>query len=184
MTQPHSEVQAEPVAPGRERPARRAVVRWLLAYLVLSIVVGALCGVLWQRVVRLPTYLVHADGSAATTERGLAAVAGADAWFSLIGVLVSAGLGLVGWRWFRRLGWPAVVAVVLGTLTAALLCWGIGYLLGPGPLAPRLAAAKPGDLVPITLTVRAYAALVVWPFGGVLPVLLAAALTRDPDLDR
>ena len=49
---------------------------------------------------------------------------------------------------------------------------------------PRLAAARPGDVVPVELTVRARVALAVWPLFAVVPVLLGSSLGRDPEVDR
>ena len=59
---------------------------------------------------------------------------------------------------------------------------GIGSTaLGPGPFNPRLAAAAPGDVVPVALELRAPASLLVAPFLAVLPVLLGSSLGRDDE---
>ena len=71
--------------------------------------------------------------------------------------------------------------VVLSTVAAELICWLVGYRLGPGAFEPRLAAAHPGDLVPIALTLRAKATLLSWPFFAVIPILLGSSLGRDED---
>lgn len=151
------------------------------AYGLLAAGLGALAGAGWWALVDLPVYAVGTDGRAAFGERELAGVIRADAWFTVLGLGVGVGLGLVAWRRFRRLGWPLVALVVGAALAAGLVCWGVGHQLGPGPLAPRLAAARPGDLVPIELTVRAWAALLVWPFGAVLPVLLGSSLGHEDE---
>ena len=64
---------------------------------------------------------------------------------------------------------------------AGVTCWLVGYRLSPGDFAARLAAAQPGDLVPIDLTLRARASLLVWPFCAVIPVLLGSSLGRDDE---
>lgn len=182
---PRTGVQA-PVAnlPGYpDIPLGRAA-GWGIAYLLLCVLLGFGAGVLWEQVVTLPGYTVAADGTAATTERGLAAVIGSDAWFSVLGLIISVGLGIVAWKWFGRLGWPVVPAAVLGAVCAGLVCWYVGFRLGPGPLAPRLSAAHPGDFVPIALTVRSPSALAVWAFGAVLPVLLRSSLGNDEEEQR
>jgi len=153
----------------------------VVAYLALAAGVGAVAGLVWEAVVDLPTYLVGADRSASISERGLTAVVAGDAWFTAIGAGAGIGLGWVGWRRLRGLGWPVVLVVLTAALVAALLCWLVGQRLGPGPLAPRLAAAVPGEAVPVELTLRARAALLVWPLAAVLPVLLGASLGRDED---
>lgn len=142
---------------------------------------GALAGVGWWWLVDLPAYRVNPDGGAATSERGLAGYFGGDAWFAVLGLVVGLALGFTAWRRLGGWGWPVVVLVVVAAAGAGLLCWTVGYHLGPGDFNPRLAQARPGDLVPIALTIRAPASLVVWPLFAVVPVLLGASLGRDPD---
>ena len=136
---------------------------------------------LWELVVDLPVYQIASDGGASTTERGLAEFFAGDAWFAAIGLVVGLGLGILGWRRFRDLGWPLVLVVGLTALGAGLLCWMVGYRLGPGDFTPRLAAAQAGDVVPIELTLRARASLLTWPFFAVIPILLGSSLGRDDE---
>lgn len=171
-------------AKGGQLPTRAKTALRALLFLLLSSAVGAIAGVIWWRVVDLPLYRVGPDGGASTTERGLAEYVGGDAWFSLIGFVVGIALGLLAWRVFRRLGWPVVPLVVVGSVIASLICWWIGWKLGPGPFPPRLAEAQPGALVPIELTVRAPVAVLVWPFGAVLVTLLGSSLGRDDEEPR
>lgn len=153
----------------------------LALYASLSLGLGAAAGVLWWRVVKLPAYRVDPGGGASTSERGLAQVISGDAWFCAIGLVVGVGLGLLGWWWFRGLGWSLVLVATVLALTAALVCWDVGHHLGPGPFNPRLAVAEPGDLVPIELTLRAKASIFTWPFFAVVPVLLGSSLGRDDE---
>lgn len=152
----------------------------MLGYLILSAGIGGACGVGWWLVADRPGYLVGESGGARTTELGLTQFASADAWFTLIGLVVGVPLGWLAWRLFASAGSPVVLLAVLAATLAGLACWAVGYQLGPGPFAPRLAAAGAGDLVPIELTVRARAALLVWPFGSTIPILLASSLGPDP----
>lgn len=180
----------EPVAPSSvplEPSPFGLVLRWtgrLCGFLALGLGLGALAGVVWWKVVDLPTYLVNEGGGASTSERGLTEFFGGDAWFGAIGVVVSLLLGAAGWRRFRNLGWPSVLVVALVALAAAAVCWFVGYRLGPGEFNPRLAAANPGDLVPIELTLRARASLLTWPFVAVIPVLLGSSLGPDDEEPR
>jgi hypothetical protein len=153
----------------------------LACFLSLGVGLGALCGVLWSAVVDLPTYRVSNDGGATTSERGLAAFVGSDAWFCVIGAVVGLGLGLLAWRRFRGLGWPVVLVATVTAFGAALVCWLVGTRLGPGDFDQRLAAAKPDDLVPIALALRARASLLVWPFLAAVPVLLGSSLGADEE---
>lgn len=153
-------------------------------FAALGLGLGALSGVGWRAVTDLPTYKVVDGGGAVTSERGLAGYIAADAWFVVCGVVVGLVVGLLAWRWFSSVGWPVVVLTVVVGAGAGLLCWAVGYRVGPGSFAVRLAAAQPGDLVPIDLTVRARAALLVWPLFAVIPVLLGSSLGRDPEVDE
>jgi len=153
------------------------------AFLALALGLGAAAGVVWWAVADLPTFRVVTGGGAVTSERGLAGYIAADAWFVVCGVVVGLVLGVLAWRWFGRAGWPVVLVAVVVGAAAGLVCWWVGYELGPGAFDVRLAAARPGDQVPVELTVRARVALAVWPLFAVVPVLLAASLGRDPEVD-
>lgn len=162
---------------GRPRGRAGAV----CAFVALALGLGALGGVVWEAVVDLPVYAVGEGGGASTTERGLTALFASDAWFCLLGAAVGLLLGLVAWRRLRALGWPVVLLVVVAAAAAALVAWWVGTALGPGPFNPRLAAAGPGDVVPVALELRAPASLLVWPFLAVVPVLLGSSLGRDEE---
>lgn len=171
--------EADPGPTGRDGPR----VGWsrVVGFTILTTGLGAASGVLWWSVVRLPAYSVAENGRAGVSERGLTEFFGGDAWFCLIGAVVGLFIGILGWRLFRSIGWPVAVGVVLLSSVAALLCWAVGYALGPGPFVPRLAAAQPGTTVPIELTVRSGVALLVWPLAAIVPVLLASSLGGDDE---
>ncbi|MBO0810475.1 MAG: hypothetical protein J2P23_00350 [Microlunatus sp.] len=156
---------------------------WLVGFLLLCVLIGVGAGVLWEKIVKLPGYTVAQNGSAATTERGLTEFVAGDAWFSAVGFFVSIGLGIIAWKWFGRLGWPVVIVAIIGAVCSGLVCWWVGYRLGPGDFESRLAAARPGDFVPIALNLRTPVALLVWAFGAVIPVLLRASLGKDEEED-
>jgi hypothetical protein len=174
------------LAPLADEPTTR---RWpdlrrVGLFVALGLGLGAASGVVWWAVTVLPTFRVVTGGGAVTSERGLANYIAADAWFVVCGVVVGLVVGLLAWRWFGRVGWPVVVLTVVIGGGAGLLCWLVGYRIGPGSFDVRLAAAHPGDLVPIDLTLRAKAALLVWPLFAVIPVLLGSSLGRDPEVDE
>ena len=120
---------------------------------------------LWWLIVKPPAYELNSNGGAATSERGLSEFIAGDAWFCAIGLVVGLLIGVAAWRWFRDLGWSVVLVVLICATASALTCWLVGYRLGPGDFSTRLAAAQPGDLVPIPLTLRARASLLTWPFS-------------------
>lgn len=156
----------------------------IAGFVALALGCGAVAGVVWWSLVELPTYTVNSEGGANTTERGLSEFISGDSWFTLIGLVVGPVLGFLGWRLLRRLGWPLVLVVGISALAAELICWQVGYRLGPGEFEPRLAAAHAGDVVPIALTLRAKASLLTWPFFAVIPVLLGSSLGRDEEDPR
>jgi hypothetical protein len=165
---------------GPEFPVGKAA-GWLAAFLLLCLTIGIVAGVLWAGIVELPGYTITENGTATTTERQLTEFFAADAWYCAVGFFIAIGLGIVAWRWFGRLGWPVVMVAIIGSLAAALVCWYVGNTLGPGDFEPRLAAAKPGDFVPIELTLRSPVALIVWAFGAIIPVLLRSSLGPDEE---
>lgn len=169
------------VPPAQTASSRYRTVVRLACFVLGSLGLGAAAGLVWESVVDLPTYVVTGDGGATTTERGLSEFLAGDAWFCVIGLVLFLALGTLAWRWFSGLGWSLVPLVVITAMAAALLCWWVGYDLGPGEFPPRLAAAKPDDIVPIELTLRARASLLTWPFFAVIPVLLGSSLGRDDE---
>lgn len=173
------QVSIEPVPPARV-PWQR-VLHWSGLYLIGAAVLGALGAVFWVLVVDLPGYVVQADGHAVTTERDLTSVFSSDAWFACIGLVLGLGLGIIAWRWFRNLGWPMVALAAGAAVGAGLVCWFLGRLMGPGNFEERLAMAKPGDIVPVSLELRSPVVLALWVMMAVLPILLAASLARDPE---
>jgi hypothetical protein len=172
----------EPAATPTRRGWRLAV--GLLGFLAGSLALGAAAGVVWWLVVKPPAYELNSNGGATTTERGLAEFIAGDAWFCAIGLVAGLLIGLAAWRWLRTLGWTVVLVVLVCAVASALTCWLVGYRLGPGDFSARLAAAQPGQLVPIPLTLRARASLLVWPFFAIIPVLLGSSLGRDEEEPR
>jgi hypothetical protein len=177
-----SGVVTEPAA----TPTRR---RWrlsvrLLGFFAGSLALGAAAGVVWWLVVKPPAYELNSNGGATTTERGLTQFIAGDAWFCAIGLVAGLLIGLAAWRWLRSLGWTVVLVVLVCAVASALTCWLVGYRLGPGDFSARLAAAQPGQLVPIPLTLRARASLLVWPFFAIIPVLLGSSIGRDEEEPR
>ena len=170
-------------APNPTRRTRRVFGR-LIGFAAASLGVGAAAGVVWWLVVKPPGYDLSSCGSATTSERGLSDFISSDAWFCAIGLVVGLLLGIAAWRWLRDLGWTIVLVVLVCATAAALTCWLVGYRLGPGDFSARLAAAQPGEAVPIPLTLRARASLLTWPFFAIIPVLLGSSLGRDEDEPR
>lgn len=164
------------VPPWREL---RAHVWW---YLLGVVLIGALGGLVWVSVVRLPTFTITSDYRAVPNpESELAAWFAVDAWYCLIGIVVGVGLGLWSWWWFNRTGWLVTVFAIGGTLLAAAVSLRVGLWLGPGSFEVRLTAAQPGDVVPIAFELRSWAAFLLWALAAITPVMLLAAFSSDAE---
>ena len=158
------------------------VISWIGILAGLGVITGALCALVWARLVHLPAYVVDANHFAQLNERGQAEIIAADAWFVVIGLGAGLLLGSLAWSWFKGLGWPvALIATGIGLL-AGLVCWGIGPLFGPSAFELRLAEAAPGDSVVIAFRLHAPVALAAWGLAAVAPSLFLAALGPElPD---
>jgi hypothetical protein len=167
-------------------PTRRSwrLAARLVGFAVGSLALGAAAGVIWWLAVDPPAYELNSNGGASTSERSLTEFIAGDAWFCAIGLVVGMLIGLAAWRWLRGIGWSVVLVVLVCALASALTCWLVGYRLGSGDFSTRLAAAQPGQLVPIPLTLRARASLLTWPFFAIIPVLLGSSLGRDEEEPR
>lgn len=159
--------------------ARGRTAAWLTGVTVSSLVIGGIAGVIWSRIAPLPRYRILIDGGATMTEAGLAQIFGADAWYVVIGAVGGIIIGGAMWARFRKLGWIVPLGALAAAMVAGLTCWQVGVLLGPGRLEPRIAAANPGDYVPVALTLRSPVAIVVWAFAAVGVILIASALAPD-----
>lgn len=176
------------------RPSRLRVLGrnwWRIAILLAAAaIVGLLAAVIWTRLTVLPGYTVGDDGSAVTSEYGLTQFIAADASFALIGVLAGVGIG-VTWWWAlgprdRRpgIGWPVVLLAVVAAAVAGVLCWQVGEVLGAQDFDARLRAARPGEVVPIDFTLRAKAALLLWPLGASAAFVAIGAVAPDREEPR
>lgn len=143
---------------------------------IVSVVLGALAGLTWRNLVDLPVYVVQADGRALISQADLTGIVSADVVFALVGLPTGLALGGAAWWLLHRAGWPVALAAAGAGLVAALACWGIGLVLGPGDVDTRLAEATPGERVPVEFALRAWSALALWMFAAVMVPLFAAAL--------
>ncbi len=159
---------------------------WLAGlYVLISVTAGAVAGWVWHSLVALPNYLTSDDGSVQITERAQGQVFVTDAIFVMVGLIAGVGLGLAAWNFFQRLGWLVAVIAASGGLLAGGVCWLVGVAQGPQNFAERVAAAVPGEKVPIDFQLHTISALLVWALGAVIPVMLYANLSRtDEESER
>ena len=137
----------------------RVVARRLGVLVAIALLLGAACAAAWAGLTVLPSFVVQADGHATISQVGLAHVVSADWWFSVLAFAGGLALGVAAWVSLRSIGWPVAVVAAGLALIAGATCWLVGELIGPNDFATRMAAGRPGDLVPIALKLRAPAAL-------------------------
>lgn len=160
---------------------RRLILQRATSFAGICLVIGAAAGWLWNRFTTLPEFVTGEDRTLAMSERSSMQFFTPDAGFVLIGLIVGIGLGVLGWYWGRRLGWPAALLTPAGGVLAGAMCWLVGWAIGPRNFDQRVAAAQPGDLVSVDFTLRSPVALLVWAIAALLPVFLYSALSGEPD---
>jgi hypothetical protein len=145
---------------------------------------GVLAGVVWSLVVSTPTVTVDSMGLL-TQGVELGRRVEADVWFALLGLAVALPAGVVGSLRAVARGRPdpvvAVLALVGGSLLAALLCSVVGTLLGPSDPATVLQGADLGAQAPEMLTTHTWVVYPVWPLAASTGALVAL-LVRPPRL--
>ena len=141
------------------------------------LVAGVLGGVLWWLLWDPASYLKTVDGGV-MGENDLSRRFAADGLYAVIAGVAGllCGLGLTWWR-SRDPLWTSV-ALVVGSVLAAVAMALTGHLLGPGDPGAALAAAKVGARVPERLDVDAFTVYLAWPvavLAGALVVLLGTS---------
>ena len=154
-----------------ERPGR-AVVLCLGA----AVIAGVVCALIWHACVHLPIYQVDDKGYATTSERGLTAIFSIDSTFALIGMVVGVGCGFLSWWALHHRGVVVLVPTIATALVSATVCWAVGTLMGPHDFSDRVAAASPGDEVPVDFRLHTWTSLLVWVLGALIVTLILAVI--------
>ncbi len=156
-------------------PAGRSWGRAVAVTFAVFVIAGLAAGWAWQRYAPVARYVVEESGGSMNEEE-MTRVFGPDGLFVSIGFLTAVVLAAALFWWLRDNGPQAVAVVVLGSAAGSGTAWALGMLLGHEPLDPRLAAAKPGDLVAAPLELHGWSAVASWPVGAALAVAIIAAL--------
>jgi hypothetical protein len=140
---------------------------------------GVLAGAVWSWLVSTPTVTVDSFGLL-TEGVELGRRVEADVWFALLGLVVAlpAGVvvGLLAGARGRLDPVAAVLALLAGSLLAALLCSVVGTLLGPPDPATVLDGAEVGAQAPEMLTTHTWVVYPVWPLAASTGALVALLL--------
>jgi hypothetical protein len=101
-----------------------------LGVLLAVVSIGALVGVIWSELSPRVLVQMTADGPVLANAEPKEYM-GADAVFTLLGVAVGVGLGVLCWVVLRRWRGPVVlIALAVGSLMGACLAWQLGRRIG------------------------------------------------------
>jgi hypothetical protein len=160
--------------------------RFALGVLASYLLVGALCGVLWEWIWTPPTQFVQQHQLFYTDYASLRRVFDGTGLYAIISVIASALVALVVCLLTRRHELLTLCLVLVGSVAAAFLMREVGYALGPPD--PLIAAkhAADGTKLDGQLQVTKITPLLLWPLAS----LFVTALTffawpgRPSDEDR
>lgn len=156
--------------------ALRDPARGVPLHMLGSVMLGALLGIVWALVAERPGYVVGEDRGASIGERALAGIFAADAVYCLLVSLLGLVVGLAAWVLCRHLGWWVCLVGLAGSFVGAVAVWQFGMLAGQENFQERLAAASPGDVVPVDLSLHSLSAILLAPFVTSLVLMLASVM--------
>ena len=162
-------------ARGRWRRSRA----WFFVYACTVAVVAVVAGIVWNRLVVLPTYQIGEDFRARIPESGLTQIVGTDVCFTLIGLVGGLVLGAMAWILFHDLGWPVTLIAGGGALAAGIASRYVGQFIGPRNFDERIASATIGDLVRVDFTANSWVPMAVWVGMAVVPVFIGSLVSRE-----
>lgn len=161
--------------------SRTPLVQGMLFRIGAVLVLGIAGGLVWLWGTPLTSYVITEEGTATTTERGLALGASPVAAFTIIALVLGIIAALMLWGPSRRQGWVTVPITLGSVLVAEAIMWGIGSFFGPGPLDPRILAGEPGDTLSAELALTTPVPLAAGLFGASVVLMTLASLTPDPE---
>ena len=142
-----------------------AAVVAVAAVLAGTALLGVAAGFTWAAVAPRALGVVVSRGSADVVNPETNAFIAADGWFTLVTAVGGIISGLLGYLFaVRRHGAPAMAAVLVGGLPAALIAMWIGQQSGAAAYNHALQAGQPGVLVHAPLSLgRSWGARVLVP---------------------
>lgn len=161
-----------------DRGLWRRIRPWIVVYVGAIGVIGVVAGIVWNRVVTLPSYQIGDDYRARIPESGLSQIVATDVYFSIVGAVAGLLLGVMGWIIFRRVGWPVALITAAGAAIAGVITRYVGEFIGPRGFQERIAIATTGDWVRVDFTAHTWVPLAIWIGMAALPVLIAALISR------
>jgi hypothetical protein len=152
---------------GRTGAAGLPVVVTLVAVITGTALLGVAAGFTWAAVAPRALVEVIGRGSADVVNPETSAFIAAEAWFTLLTAVGGIISGLLGYTLaVRRVGAPAMAAVLLGALAAALIAKWIGQQSGTAAFNHTLLVGQPGALLQAPLALGGLGALAFWPLAA------------------
>jgi hypothetical protein len=188
--------QPPPTAsPGRPQPGRNAGTIFGVPAVVVSVAavvagtaaLGALTGAAWAAAAPHALVVVIGRGSADVVNPETSAFIAADGWFTLLTVIGGIISGVLGYALaVRRHGAPAMAAVLVGSVAAALLARWVGQQSGVAAFNNSLTAGRAGMLVHAPLMLGGVGVLAFWALASGLTAggIEAATLLRERQAAR
>jgi hypothetical protein len=130
-----------PAATHERRPAWLVVALQAVVVLLVFAAVGAVAGVVWERLWTPPTGLVY-HHRWFPDENGVRGMFSGTGWYVVVAVVAGAIAGLAAALLLARSELATLAAVVVGSLVGGWVMWQVGTALGP-PDAAKAAASLP-----------------------------------------
>lgn len=149
--------------------------------LISAVGLGVVAGLVWWQMATPGRWEMRDVGLALTEEasRGQFQVI---VVFTLVGAVAALVWSVVLSLLMRESGWQLVVAIMAGSVLAAVVAWQVGAFLGPPPIQ-TVAGLELGDTVPDELKIDSAAPFLAWPIAALVGVLLVSwGRGRDQDL--
>src|SRR5262245_24209739 len=142
--------------------------------LLASLPLGALIGLIWERVAPKAHWMVQ-GGGAVLGELEQTDFVAADGWFAVLGAAAGLLCGTIAFVLFRNRSRMLPIGLVAGGILGSLIAWQVGPALGPGPLASH-SGAPDGSTFDGPLDLRAHGVLLSWPLAALLAVLVLTVI--------
>jgi imidazolonepropionase-like amidohydrolase len=142
--------------------------------LLASLPLGALMGLIWERVAPKAHWMVQ-GGGAALGELEQTAFVAADGWFAVLGAATGLLCGAIAFVLFRDRSRMLPVGLAAGGILGSLIAWQVGQALGPGPIDSH-SGAPDGSTFDGPLDLRAHGVLLSWPLAALLAVLVLTVI--------
>jgi len=142
--------------------------------LLASLPLGALMGLVWERVAPKAHWMVQ-GGGAVLSEVEQSDFVAADGWFAVLGAAAGLLCGTIAFVLFRGRTRALPIGLAAGGILASLVAWRLGQALGPGPIDSHRGAPD-GSTFDGPLDLRADGVLLSWPIAALLAVLVLTVI--------